>query len=327
MGKRQKIIFYGGAGILGSTCLLPLFAQTKPGLAQVKPSVLQAKPTVMQIKKPLPNKLGRIATKQNGQSSPPPRFQGASGGKAGADMPTKPVDKDDPFVYLWADYGKSEEINKESVVTLLGNVIMYYQESVFKTAKGTYNRDKKIGTAPGRIEMQDKENKLVGNKGFVEYEKTTAEVEGNVKLETLPKSDKMKKDLSGPIVLTCQKMRYNWDSKVAIPSGDIHIFLRAEKKDWIFTCDEATYDGKAEIVKLSGNVKGNAKVDGSSVVAKKDVYVSLKGDGSIQGWGIIYRGPKEEIKKDKSDPTTNNIDITPPPPPTIAEETTPPPPQ
>jgi lipopolysaccharide export system protein LptA len=352
MGKQQKIIFYGGMGILGSMCLLPLFAQTKPGMAQTKPNFMQSKSSVAQVKpamtpskqplpiklstsqiKPIKNKIGRIATKQNNPPSTPPtsglkngglppRFQGTSDGKVGADMPTKPVNKDDIYVYLWADHAQIEDINKESIVTLIGKVQIFYQETIVETEKIVYNRETQIGNAPVKVKMQDKDNILTGSKGFANYKTSEMEIVGNVELKTQPKSEKLKKDLEGPIRLTCKKILYNWDTKRATPSGDIHIYLRAQKKDWVFTSDTAEYDGAQEMFVLKGNVHGVAE-DGQTTDGS-EVYIDMKQDAAKPIVSVKFKGRfKDEVKKEKSK-STSTVNFSPPPPPVVAEETTPP---
>jgi lipopolysaccharide export system protein LptA len=329
MGKHRIIFFYIGMGLLGSACLIPVFAQTKTStgqatVGQIKPSAVVAPKANIGIKKkPAPAPV-KLRTPQNNAGAVAPPSNNPPNNLLGKDVPERPTSKDDPHVYYSAMYGQSEEKNKETIVTLQKNVKIYYQETIFETEKAVYNETKKIGSAPGKVKIQDKENIITGNKGEANYDTKVAVITGNVELKTQPKSERLKKDLEGPITLTCQKVDYYWGTKKAFPSGDIQIKLRAKKKDWVFTSDTAAYDGDKEIFVLKGNVHGIAS-DGSTVDGK-EAYIYMKPDAEKSIVMTQFKGqtPREEEKKDPPKAETPEIDTNAPPPPTI-EETTPPP--
>jgi lipopolysaccharide export system protein LptA len=172
------------------------------------------------------------------------------------DMPTGP---NDSSVYPQGDL----MTQRGDVYTLQGNARALYKETVFQSDTVLWNEKTQIASAPGKLQIDDKQNSIVGDRGEALYKVGEAVITGNVTIVARPKPEDLtggktgpRKEFKKPVTITCNRVRYNWRKRVGIPTGDITIRCAIRDRDWTFTCDEMTYYAKDETVTLRGNIVG-----------------------------------------------------------------------
>jgi lipopolysaccharide export system protein LptA len=147
----------------------------------------------------------------------------------------------------------------ETFSTLTGSVVIRSEESTLQTEKATYDGDTQVATSPTRLRLDDKQNTVVGDKGVAYYATRDVEITGNITINARPNpSDSAnaakgsaRRNFKDPVTITCTKVRYNWQSKKAVLTGNLTI----KQKDRTITGDRGLYDGTAETVTLVGNIK------------------------------------------------------------------------
>jgi lipopolysaccharide assembly outer membrane protein LptD (OstA) len=215
--------------------------------------------------------------------APPPKPKGAAPAKPPATkpkprpvapVPPKPVIEhpkgmDDTRIYYQHDLALYDTQTER--LSMQGNVIFEYKDTVFKSQKVLYNRPERIASSPVAVQLDDSQNTITGDKGTAYYKRTTANIEGNVKIVARPdqtakagaSTKSLRKDFDSPVTITSRTVTYNWKTRIAIPAGDIKISFTLKNKKgpklWTVVSDTMEYNGKTETVYLRGNVQGTTK--------------------------------------------------------------------
>ena len=176
-----------------------------------------------------------------------------------------------------ADYMKSGWGDKKTVL-MKGNVSFTHDDTVIKSDQVDYDGNAKIAVSPGKVNINDPECDILGDKGSAYFNKRLGVVEGNVVMNLKPKSteagadkESVRNKLNQPTTITCQKLEYFYKNKLASATGNV-IF---KQKNRTANADKAVYDEKKELLTLSGNVKGVDEY-GQTFTAPGNVVISLK---------------------------------------------------
>lgn len=187
------------------------------------------------------------------------------------------------FVDLYGKVGQSRETPQGTISTLSGNVQIVSEDAVLRTGAATYEHKAQVATAPGRLQIEDAQNTLVGNTGVAHYKTRTAEIRGDVRIIVRPRpSDakapegSLRREFKEPVVITCDRVDYNWRTRVAVATGN----LTFRQKDRRVTALRAVYEGRRERVTLIGEVRGVMK-DGSEAEGEKAIAVLTEGAESL----------------------------------------------
>ncbi|MGC4044261.1 MAG: hypothetical protein QM758_10720 [Armatimonas sp.] len=240
--------------------------------------------------------------------------------------PDHPKDNNDPRVYF--QYGNLDYTSTDERLTLTKSdkqpkVIFEYKDTIFKSDKVLYDRNTKVASAPTPVQMDDAQNTITGERGTAYYKLTTTKIEGNVIIVARPKpanpqspAKGLRKDFDSPVEIHCDRVTYNWKTKIAIPEGNIRILFSLKRKGkqqkWNVTSDTMEYNGNTETAFLRENVKGRAD-DGD------------KADGDTGT--VILKETKEELKMTQakgsfdSDKIDEEDDKKATPPPTVEKKT------
>jgi lipopolysaccharide export system protein LptA len=132
-----------------------------------------------------------------------------------------------------------------------------------------YNENTGVATSPGKLKVDEPDNTLTGNTGTAYYKTRDVKIRDSVVIEIRPRAKdrsapkgSTRSNFKEPVVINCQKVDYNWRTKIAEMTGNL-IFKQKERT---VTADRAVYNGKTETLTLFGNVE----------------YKSVKGD---KGYG------------------------------------------
>lgn len=181
----------------------------------------------------------------------------------GAKVNWKPESPDDPYLYLYGDAATYRDTAEGGIATLSGNAHLLYKQTRFESDKIVYNRKTQIGIAPTKLQIDDAQNTVVGDRGEADYGRKVAKLNGNITIHARPKpgaenapEGSARREFKEPAVITCSEVIYNWKTKIADTSKDTTIRCWVRDHLWTITADAIQYRGKEEIAVLTGNVKG-----------------------------------------------------------------------
>lgn len=187
--------------------------------------------------------------------------------------PEHPTGNNDPRVYYHfghMDYTTTDEHLVLTKSEKEPKVVFEYKDTIFKSDKVLYDQGTKIASAPTPVQMDDAQNTITGDRGTAYYKLTTTKIEGNVKIIARPKpanpqspAKGARKNFDSPVEILCDRVTYNWKTKIAIPEGNIRISFAIKRKGkpqkWNTTSDTMEYNGNTETVFLRENVKARAE--------------------------------------------------------------------
>lgn len=215
----------------------------------------------------------------------PPELRSAK--DPGAKDQWKPEGPDDPFLYAYGDTALYKDTPEGGVATLLGNARLLYRTTAFRSDKVVYNRRTQIGTAPGKLTVDDEQNTVVGDTGEADYGRKIARLTGHVRVLARPKPNEseppegsVRRDFRNPVTIDATEVAYNWKTKIADTSKDAVIRFTVRDRKWTVTADRIQYRGAEETAVLQGSVI--AKTDkGEELRSSVATVVLAEGKESI----------------------------------------------
>lgn len=195
--------------------------------------------------------------------------------------------RDPNYVYIDGNLVNSKRTQKGTVATATGNVVIWYRDTTLRTDAATYNDDTQIANSPGKLQVDDAQNTVIGDKGVAYYKKRTAIVTGNVRITARPRPQDARapqgsprREFKDPVLITCDRVEYNWRTRVANAVDSLTVKFTLRERLWTVTAQRALYDGRAETVTLTGAVRG-ANEAGEEVNADSAVIVLREGAESL----------------------------------------------
>ena len=193
----------------------------------------------------------------------------------------------------------TRQLNDQTIHTGSEGVVIKSEDSTMKTDRAVYNETTGVATAPGRIQLDDAQNTLTGDKGVAYYKRRDAEITGNVKIVARPKpssgagsESRVRREFKEPVTITCDKVVYNWKTRKAVLTGN----LTLKQKDRTVTATRGLYDGLLEKVELVGNIR-------SVRPGKEDIKVP----GNSRAIAIVREGAEQfDVIADKNAPAGQN---------------------
>ncbi len=275
------------------------------GIAQVRTSPAPARPQRSTEGKALPPEL---------KSSKDP----------GAKDQWKPDGPDDPFLYAYGDTALYKDTPDGGIATLVGNARLLYRTTAFRSEKVIYNRRSQIGTAPGRLTIDDEQNTVIGDSGEADYGRKIARLTGHVHVRARPKPSvaeppegSARRDFRNPVTIDASEVSYNWKTKVADTSKDAVIRFTVRDRKWTVTAERIQYRGAEETAVLQGAVV--AKTDkGEELRSSIATVVLAEGRESIDlapsEKGSKFLIEDEDRKPQSTDPSKPDKPASPPAP-------------
>ena len=256
---------------------------------------------------PPPRPAGKPAPKPTPKPAPPVRP---------APVIEHPKGMDDTRIYYQHDLAQYDTQTEQ--LSMQGNVVFEYKDTVFKSQKVLYNRPERIASSPVAVQLDDSQNTITGDRGTAYYKRTTANIEGNVKIVARPdqpskagaSAKSLRKDFDSPVTITSRTVTYNWKTRIAIPAGDIKITFTLKNKkgpkEWTVTSDAMEYSGKTETVVLTGNVHARAK-DGDKFDCRSATVILKEGSNNlklnqVENGQVNYDDVKEDDGPEKAPP-------------------------
>ena len=186
----------------------------------------------------------------------------------------------------WAA-GGSTWLNAPHVLQVFHGVTIQQDDSHLVTDAAIINLDddQQALNADSRapVHLWDTQDDLTGQHGYVDFTKHVATVQDKITLVVKPGPNNQnapKGALRGrfkdPATLTCEKMIYDYRRKSGLIPGP----LTVRQKDRVLTADSGTYDGRAQIVVLTGHVHGH---DHDNLIDAPQAYFGVReGDEFIR---------------------------------------------
>ena len=146
--------------------------------------------------------------------------------------------------------------------------------------------------AQGPVHLFDPQDDLTGRHGSVDFTKHLATLTDSIVLVVKPgkreagaSGASVRRQFKDPATLTCQAMTYDYKFKVGRIPGPLTVTQIIQTKDdgpqtRVLTADAGLYDGKAETIKLVGDIKGTysdgSVIEGNTRTLGKPVIISIK---------------------------------------------------
>ncbi len=227
---------------------------------------------------------------------------GISAQQAAKPAGSKPAAKNVEVVDGHADVVKAVWGNKTEVL-MVGNVRFISKDTTLTSDKVTYDKQTKTAVSPGKISITNPECDVTGSKGIAYFEKKLGIIEGDVTMLMKPKKDEtqdkdsIKAKMSEPTTITCPKLEYLYSSKIATATGGV-VFKQQKRSA---KADKAVYDGKKELLTLTGNPVEGVDEDGQTFKAPK-VVISLKnGDEWMEATGGFSGSFKVDLESEEEE--------------------------
>lgn len=177
-----------------------------------------------------------------------------------AEQPSGASGKKETIVTTYALQMSQEKTAEGNLQILKDNVEIKTKDATFLTDAARYNETTGVAVAPGRIQLDDAQNTIIGDTGTAYYKRRDAVIKGNVTITVRPKPEDANKpegssrrEFKEPVIITCDLVQYNWRTRKAILTGNL--LFRQDKAQRSATADKALWDGKTETLLLIGNVK------------------------------------------------------------------------
>ena len=199
-----------------------------------------------------------------------------------------------PQDFVTYDAGASSWLSAPHVVQMSQGVKFVQKDAHLETDSAIVNLDdeEKALNAESRapVHLWDPQNDLTGQHGYVDFTKHLATVQDKITLVVKPgpsntnaAKGSTRSKFKDPATLTCEKMLYDYRRETGQVPGPLTI----RQKDRVLTADSGTYDGRVQIVTLSGHVHGydkNNKVDTAhAIVGLREGDEFLKVDVPMKG--------------------------------------------
>lgn len=193
-------------------------------------------------------------------------------------LETHPVKKQSESATGYADFTKRNWGGDKSTILMKGHVEFTHDDTVLTSDEVTYNDDTKIAVSPGKLNINNPECTITGDKGTAYFRKKLGVIDGNVVMVMKPKktdNEKTDKDsihakMKEETTITCPKLEYQYKNKIATASGGVH-FKQAKRSA---NAQKAIYDQNKEILVLTGDVKGTDEYN--QTFSAPEVKISLK---------------------------------------------------
>ena len=165
--------------------------------------------------------------------------------------------KIDRFVNFKAVQFSDTHTPQGEIRTGWDGVIIKSEDTTLKTQQAVYNKNTDIASSPGKLQIDDPQNTVVGSTGTAFYRTRDAVITGKVTLTLRPKPEdknapagSVRRDFKSPATITCTNLTYNWKTRIATATGSLTVHY----EDKTVTADKAIYYGADETVEFLGNV-------------------------------------------------------------------------
>lgn len=191
---------------------------------------------------------------------------------------------------------------KKDEIILYGNVRFHYKGTVLSGQRAVFNTKTQEGKMTGGVRIYRPGTTVTGDAMKVDYGRQIANLTGDVRIVTvrdITKTPANKEGMlpSGVTAMTCRKLKYNWDKNEGFATKDVTV----TQKDRRVFADKAHYNGKSDIITLTGRVR--FEQGAHNWVTCKKAVIDMRREtfmamGGVTG-NFLVKELKQETGKDK----------------------------
>lgn len=201
-----------------------------------------------------------------------------------------------PAEYVTYASGMAQWLSAPHTLELTQGVQFGQDDATLKTeaAVALLDKDQNLvsAKAQGPVHLFDPQDDLTGRHGSVDFTKHLAILTDSIVLVVKPgkreanaDGTSVRKQFKDPATLTCQAMTYDYKFKVGRIPGPLTVTQIIQTKEdgpqtRVLTADAGLYDGRAETIKLVGDIKvtdsDGSVTEGNTRTLGKPVVIGIK---------------------------------------------------
>ena len=177
--------------------------------------------------------------------------------------------------------GAARWLNVPRTIEMSQGVTFSQDDAFLKTASAIVNLDDRQRALNARSEspvhLYDTQNDLNGKQGFLDFSRHLASLKDDITLVVKPTGNSpegsMRSQFKDAATLTCQSMIYDYRRKIGRVPGPLKVRQMVEGKERVLTADSGQYDANAQVIKLTGNVRGH---NGQDTISATEATIGTK---------------------------------------------------
>lgn len=177
--------------------------------------------------------------------------------------------------------GAARWLNVPRTIEMTQGVTFSQDDAVLKTQAAIVNLDEHQRALNARSEapvhLYDTQNDLNGKQGFLDFVRHLASLKDDITLVVKPTGNApagtMRSQFKDAATLTCQTMIYDYKNKIGRIPGPLKVRQMVEGKERVLTADSGKYDVNAQVITLTGNVRGH---NGEDTIATSEATIGTK---------------------------------------------------
>lgn len=180
--------------------------------------------------------------------------------------------------------GAARWLNVPRTIEMSQGVTFSQDDAFLKTASAIVNLDDHQRALNARsqapVHLYDTQNDLNGKQGFLDFSRHLASLKDDITLVVKPgageqgaSAGSLRSQFKDAATLTCQAMIYDYRRKIGRVPGPLKVRQMVEGQERLLTADSGSYDANAQVIKLSGNVRGH---NGKDTIVASEATIGTK---------------------------------------------------
>lgn len=226
-----------------------------------------------------------------------------------------------PSSFVAYEAGAARWLNVPRTIEMSQGVTFSQDGAFLKTASAIVNLDDHQRALNARsqapVHLYDTQNDLNGRQGYLDFGNHVASLKGDITLVVKPgpgeqgaPAGSLRSQFKDAATLTCQSMIYDYQNKIGRVPGRLKVRQMVEGKERVLTADSGKYDTRAQVIQLTGNVRGH---NGEDTIVASEATIGTKEGAEFINIPVKLKGVFGVPPEDKT--PENKADDAPPPPP------------
>lgn len=177
--------------------------------------------------------------------------------------------------------GAARWLNVPRTIEMSQGVTFSQDGAFLKTQSAIVNLDDRQRALNARsqapVHLYDAQDDLNGRQGFLDFSRHLASLKDDITLVVKPQGDapagSMRSQFKDAATLTCQAMIYDYRRKIGRVPGPLKVRQMVEGKERVLSADSGQYDANAQVIKLTGNVRGH---NGQDTISASEATIGTK---------------------------------------------------
>lgn len=172
-----------------------------------------------------------------------------------------------PSSFVSYEAGAAKWLNVPRTIEMSQGVTFSQDGAFLKTQTAIVNLDENQRALNARsqapVHLYDAQNDLNGKQGFLDFSRHLASLKDDIVLVVKPdgaaqnaSAGSLRSQFKDAATLTCQAMLYDYRRKIGRIPGPLKVRQMVEGRERVLTADSGKYDVNAQVITLTGNVRG-----------------------------------------------------------------------